>query len=68
MNEPLPPPVRRALILTGLSGSGKTTALRILEDQGFYAIDNLPPALLPQLVEVLGGHRSAVNQGLAAAT
>lgn len=66
MNEPLPPPVRRALILTGLSGSGKTTALRILEDQGFYAIDNLPPALLPQLVEVLGGHRSAVNQGLAA--
>ena len=66
LNEPLPTQVRRGIILTGLSGSGKTTALRILEDQGFYAIDNLPPALLPQLLDVLGGHHSAVTQGIAA--
>ncbi len=44
----------RIVVLTGVSGSGKTTALRALEDSGFYAIDNLPIRLLDQLVDVFG--------------
>lgn len=35
------------VIITGLSGSGKSTAARALEDEGFFVVDNLPPALLP---------------------
>jgi RNase adapter protein RapZ len=38
-------------IVSGLSGSGKTIALQALEDAGFYCIDNLPAALLPQFTE-----------------
>lgn len=49
-----------------MSGAGKSSALNVFEDQGFYSIDNLPPALLPQLLGVLGGHPSAVNYGVAA--
>lgn len=41
----------KLVIISGRSGSGKSTALNVLEDAGFYAIDNLPVALLPQLVE-----------------
>lgn len=39
------------IIITGLSGAGKSTALKALEDAGFYGIDNLPVSLLPQLVK-----------------
>jgi RNase adapter protein RapZ len=39
------------IIVTGLSGSGKTIALRVLEDSGFYCIDNLPASLLPQIAQ-----------------
>ncbi|GLQ96996.1 RNase adapter RapZ [Dyella mobilis] len=38
------------VVLTGMSGGGKTVALRALEDLEFYCVDNLPSALLPQLV------------------
>jgi UPF0042 nucleotide-binding protein len=41
----------RLIIISGRSGSGKSTALHQLEDEGFYCIDNLPAALLPALVE-----------------
>lgn len=41
----------RIVIISGRSGSGKSTALHVLEDAGFYCIDNLPAALLPPLVE-----------------
>lgn len=41
------------IIISGRSGSGKSSALHLFEDEGFYAIDNLPVALLPQLVEQL---------------
>ncbi|MDR3085949.1 MAG: RNase adapter RapZ [Christensenellaceae bacterium] len=37
------------LIVTGLSGAGKSTALHALEDMGFYCVDNLPPSLIPQM-------------------
>ncbi|MDT8409976.1 MAG: RNase adapter RapZ [Wenzhouxiangellaceae bacterium] len=39
----------RAVLITGLSGSGKSVALNALEDQDFYCVDNLPAALLPEL-------------------
>ena len=40
-------------VVTGLSGSGKTQVLKFLEDIGFFCIDNLPPALIPKLSELL---------------
>lgn len=40
-------------ILTGMSGSGKTQAIRIFEDLGYFCIDNMPPALIPMLAEML---------------
>lgn len=42
----------RILLVTGLSGSGKSTALRALEDAGYFCIDNLPVPLLGKLVEL----------------
>ena len=49
-------PSPRAVIITGLSGSGKSTAMRALEDAGFFCIDNLPVPLLPKVLELAGGH------------
>ncbi len=42
----------RFLIITGLSGSGKTVVSRFLEDLGYYCIDNLPAKLIPQFVDL----------------
>ena len=53
-----PPPLApgpQVVILTGVSGSGKSTALRALEDAGFYCVDNLPILFLEKLLE-LSGH------------
>ena len=41
----------RMIIVSGRSGSGKSTALNVLEDSGYYCIDNLPAGLLPELAE-----------------
>ncbi len=41
----------RLVIVSGRSGSGKSTALAVLEDNNFYCIDNLPASLLPELVD-----------------
>jgi UPF0042 nucleotide-binding protein len=41
----------KLVIISGRSGSGKSTALHVLEDAGYYCIDNLPAGLLPALVE-----------------
>jgi UPF0042 nucleotide-binding protein len=42
----------RVVIITGLSGSGKSTALRALEDIGFYCVDNMPVVLLPKFLSI----------------
>ncbi|WII93311.1 RNase adapter RapZ [Kingella negevensis] len=42
----------KIILISGLSGSGKTVALNLLEDSGFYCVDNLPLALLPELVRL----------------
>lgn len=43
----------RIVIITGLSGSGKSTGVRVLEDEGFLCIDNLPVSLVPTFVELV---------------
>jgi UPF0042 nucleotide-binding protein len=49
-----PAPEAQVVILTGMSGSGKTTALRALEDGGFYCIDNFPLVFLARLLDLMG--------------
>jgi len=43
----------RIIVVTGLSGSGKSTAVRAFEDKGFFCVDNLPVVLIPGLVQVI---------------
>ena len=67
--EPLHPPAAhedmpraRLVMITGLSGSGKITALKVFEDMGYYCVDNLPAELIPsfaQLVEDARDNRNA---------
>ena len=40
------------VIVTGLSGAGKTQTIQVMEDMGFYCIDNMPPKLIPNFVEI----------------
>lgn len=53
-------------MVTGLSGAGRSTALRALEDLGHFCVDNLPPALIPQLITLLtdGGELTRVAVGV----
>lgn len=65
MTDPLAPAAPATLvILTGLSGSGKTTALHALEDIGFYTVDNLPPSMWVSTVEAVAGHRTRIALGV----
>lgn len=43
----------KLVIVTGMSGAGKTTALKILEDVGFYCVDNLPIRLIEKFAELV---------------
>lgn len=43
----------RVLVISGLSGSGKSTAVRVLEDEGFFCIDNLPVQLFPTIIDLV---------------
>jgi UPF0042 nucleotide-binding protein len=55
------------VVVTGMSGAGRSTALRVLEDLGHFCVDNIPPALLPQLIQLLekeGGDLSRVALGV----
>src|SRR5690606_15140876 len=45
-------PAKQIVVVTGMSGSGKSTAIRALEDLGFFCIDNLPILLIPKLIEL----------------
>lgn len=49
-------------IITGLSGAGRTTAAKVLEDLGYFVIDNLPPALMGRVVELATAPGSSVDR------
>lgn len=51
----------RIIIITGMSGSGKSTAVRALEDEGFYCIDNLPVRLFKRFVDLIQKSGEAVK-------
>jgi len=46
----------KLIIISGSSGAGKSSALRLLEDEGYYCVDNLPPRLLPQFSQDILDH------------
>lgn len=52
----------RFVVVTGMSGSGKTTALKMLEDVGFYCVDNLPLQLVEKFVEMVAVPESEFNK------
>lgn len=52
----------RFVIVTGMSGGGKSTALRMLEDAGFYCVDNLPVLLIEKFVELIAMPNSEVTR------
>ena len=47
----------RLVIVTGMSGAGKTAALKMLEDMGFYCVDNLPIQLVGKFAELISAGR-----------
>ncbi len=52
------------VVVTGMSGAGRTSALRVLEDLGFFCVDNLPPRLAPGLVAEVSGELKKVGLGV----
>lgn len=50
------------IIVTGLSGAGKTQAVHCLEDMSFYCVDNMPPALVPQFAELCAHSQGRVSR------
>ena len=53
----------RVLLVTGMSGAGRSTALKTLEDMGYEAFDNLPLSLIPALIESIAADASAIAVG-----
>ncbi|HEX9390505.1 MAG TPA: RNase adapter RapZ [Usitatibacteraceae bacterium] len=56
------------VLLSGLSGSGKSVALKVLEDAGYFAVDNLPATLIPALLESLRSTSSKIAISIDART
>lgn len=50
------------VIITGMSGAGKSQAVKVLEDINYYCMDNMPPALLPNFAELCKGSSKDVNK------
>jgi len=50
------------VILTGMSGAGKSQAIKVLEDINYYCMDNMPPALLPNFAELCNGSSKEVSK------
>ncbi len=55
-------PVSEYLIITGMSGAGRSTTAAALEDAGWYVIDNMPPSLLSEVTEVVGRPESETDR------
>ncbi|AEG61807.1 RNase adapter RapZ [Desulforamulus ruminis] len=52
----------RLLIVTGMSGAGKTQAIQSLEDLGYFCVDNLPPALIPKFAELVAQSNGKIDK------
>ncbi|WP_017472432.1 RNase adapter RapZ [Amphibacillus jilinensis] len=52
----------KLVIITGMSGAGKTVAVQSFEDLGYYCVDNLPPALLPKFLELMKDATNNINK------
>ncbi|MFC7439927.1 RNase adapter RapZ [Laceyella putida] len=50
------------VVITGMSGAGKSVAMQSLEDNGFFCVDNLPPVLLPKFAELLEQSQGNLNR------
>lgn len=59
---PSPQPVSELIIITGMSGAGKSVAIRSFEDLGFFCIDNLPPALLPTFLNLMKESKKEISR------
>ena len=56
--------MERIIILSGLSGSGKSTAAKVLEDLGFFCVDNLPPELLFSFIDLCGESLTQIKKAV----
>lgn len=63
--EPVKPPRTEVLIITGMSGAGRTTAAHALEDQGWYVVDNLPPQLFVTMSQLISKTTESTGLKLA---
>ncbi|CDQ39052.1 MULTISPECIES: RNase adapter RapZ [Virgibacillus] len=52
----------KLVIITGMSGAGKTVAVQSFEDLGYYCVDNLPPTLLPKFIELMKDSTNNIQQ------
>jgi len=59
---PRPRGTRRFVILTGLSGAGKTQAIRALEDLGYFCVDNLPTQLIPTMADLCAREDAGIDK------
>jgi len=61
-NEQQSPQEVQMVIITGMSGAGKTVAIQSFEDLGYFCVDNLPPTLLPKFLELMKESGSKMNK------
>src|SRR5690606_36416284 len=52
----------RLIIITGMSGGGKTVVVQSFEDLGYYCVDNLPPALIPKFIDLIENSNGKMNK------
>ena len=52
----------RFVIVTGMSGAGKSTALKMLEDMGYFCVDNLPIAMFPGFVQMIENSETSMKK------
>ncbi|MDR3355449.1 MAG: RNase adapter RapZ [Synergistaceae bacterium] len=60
--------IDKCVVITGLSGAGKSTALRIMEDLGWFAMDNAPSGVLAEVIEALSRSENVSGKGVAVVT
>lgn len=59
---PVKPPENELLIVTGMSGAGRTTAAHALEDLGWYVVEGLPPELITTMIDLISRHPGSMEK------